>query len=441
MAKAIKVSVIIPAFNQAALTRQCLETILGRDEAEVIVVDDASTDGTAQMLAAYGGKIKVVAHKLNSGFAKSCNDGANIARGKFLVFLNNDTVPQRGWLAALVDHAEKNRKAAVVGAKLVYPNNTVQHAGVVICQDGYPRHIYTGFAAGHPAVSKSRRFQVVTAAAMLVRREIFKAAGGFDTRFRNGFEDVDLCLRLGERGHEIHYCAGSVVKHLESVSPGRFKHDRHNVDLYRRRWHARVQPDDLGFYLADGLLGLTYEGSFPFHLKVSPELAVLDTGRRGGVEKALAVTTRQVAELIRENTKLRAELGGAAPASPALEYERLRARIRETVNRVVPPGAKVLVISKGDGALLELDGRDARHFPQSATGGYAGYHPADGKAAVAALKKLMPQAGYLVIPQTSRWWLDHYPEFRGYLTKRFTRLKVDPKICNIYILSEDGLSL
>ena len=418
---ALKTSIIIPVFNQAALTEQCLKAMLGRDNAEVIVVNDASTDGTAKMLAAFGDKIKVVTHKKNSGFAKSCNDGAKAARGKFLVFLNNDTVPQRGWLAALVRYAEKNPQAAVVGAKLVYPNHTIQHAGVIICQDKYPRHLYTGFPADHPAVSQSRRFQIVTAAAMLVRKNIFTAAHGFDTKFRNGFEDVDFCLRLGERGHEIHYCADSVVQHLESVSPGRFKHDRHNVALYRRRWLAKVQPDDLEFFLADGLLELNYEGQFPLHLKVSPELAVIDAGRKDALETNLAAKNRQLAGLTREVTKLIAELGGAATASPAREYEELRARLRDLVNRVVPRAAKILVISKGDGALLELGGRDAKHFPQSATGAYAGHHPANGKAAVIALKKLSPPANYLAIPQTGLWWLEHYPEFARHL-RRHARL-------------------
>ena len=436
----IRTSVVIPAFNQSALTKRCLETVLGRDAAEVIVVNDASTDGTAAMLIDFGDRIKVVTHRINRGFARSCNDGAKAARGRFLVFLNNDTIPQRGWLAALVRYAEKHPRAAVVGAKLLYPNDTVQHAGVVICQDGYPRHIYTGFPAGHPAVGKSRRFQIVTAAAMLVRKGVFAAAGGFDPKFRNGFEDVDLCLRLGARGHEIHYCAGSVVQHFESVSPGRFKHDRHNVALYRRRWLGRVPPDDVQYYLANGLLELVYEGSFPFHLKVAPELAVL-ADRSGRLEKALAARNRQVADLTRENTKLRAELGGASTPSPSLEYARLRDRIREQVKRLVPRGAKVLVLSKGDGALLELGGLHARHFPQSASGGYAGYHPANGKAAVAALQPLLPQAAYLVIPQTSLWWLEHYPEFNRFLAARFTRLKTDSTICHIYTLNPDGLSL
>src|SRR5262249_47182435 len=150
--------------------------------------------------------------------------------------------------------AMSHPEVSIVGSKLVYPDNTIQHAGVVICQDHYPRHIYTGFPADHPAVCKSRAFQIVTGACMLVRRAAFERAGGLDPSFRNGFEDVDFCLRLRKAGLEVHYCAESVVEHLESVSPGRFRHAGKNVSLYRQRWFERVQPDDVKYYLEDGLL-------------------------------------------------------------------------------------------------------------------------------------------------------------------------------------------
>src|SRR5262245_5461843 len=140
-----KSTVIIPVFNQASLTAQCLQTILGRETCEVIVVDDASTDATPKTLADFGDRITVVKHRANSGFASSCNDGAAAASGNYLVFLNNDTIPQPGWLELLVQYADDHPEAAVVGARLLYPNETIQHAGVVICQDHYPRHIYTGF--------------------------------------------------------------------------------------------------------------------------------------------------------------------------------------------------------------------------------------------------------------------------------------------------------
>jgi GT2 family glycosyltransferase len=434
VAKTIKSTVVIPAFNNAALTKQCLDAVLRIGGCEIIVVDDASTDGTLKMLATFGDKIEVIAHRRNQGFAKACNDGAKAAHTEFVVFLNNDTIPQPGWLRALENFARKNPGAAVVGSKLVYPNNTIQHAGVIVCQDKYPRHIYTGFPADHSAVSQSRRFQIVTAAAMLVRKKVFTAARGFDTKFINGFEDVDFCLRLGERGHEIHYCAESIVQHFESVAPGRFRHDKKNVALYRQRWLGKVQPDDLKFFIADGLLELNYEGQFPLRLKVSPELAEIDAGRTNAVEKNLAAKNRRLADLTRDMTKLVAEFGGSKKSSPTMEYGQLRARLRALVEKHIPRGAKILVVSKGDGALLELGGRAARHFPQSLTGGYAGFHPADGRAAVAALKKLLPAFDHLVIPQTSLWWLEHYREFATFLKRHARRVAGEKNAGHIYRL-------
>src|SRR5262245_35673773 len=257
-------SIIIPVFNKASLTRQCLDALLGRapeaDDGEVVVVDDGSTDATPRLLAGYGSRVRVVTHPRNVGFATACNDGAAAASGEYLVFLNNDTIPQAGWLDALAGYADRHPRAAVVGSKLLYPNDTIQHAGVVICRDRYPRHIYAGFPADHPVVNKSRRFQVVTAACALLRREPFEQAGGFDPAFRTGNEDVDLCLRLGGLGCEVHYCHESVLYHLESVSEGRFKHVDANTRLYRERWAERVRPDDLQYYLEDGLLDVHYQG-------------------------------------------------------------------------------------------------------------------------------------------------------------------------------------
>src|SRR5882724_6431875 len=94
-------SVIIPAFNRAALTRQCLDALLRHPagfEVEIIVVDNGSRDGTRAMLARYGERIRVLTHEENRFFATACNRGAELARSPFLVFLNNDTVPLAGWL-------------------------------------------------------------------------------------------------------------------------------------------------------------------------------------------------------------------------------------------------------------------------------------------------------------------------------------------------------
>lgn len=431
------VSVIVPVYNRAAMTRRCLAAVLDSNPHEVVVVDDASSDSTAALLAEYPSRVRTVRHAENQGFARSCNDGARVATGKYLVFLNNDTIPEPGWLDALVDYAESHPQAAVVGAKLLYPDQTIQHAGVVICQDHYPRHLYSGFPGDHPATNRSRRFQIVTAACALIQRRAFNALGGFDTAFVNGFEDVDLCLRLGQAGHEIHYCADCRVTHLESVSPGRHQHDRANVDLYRQRWIDTVRPDDMDYYLADGLLRFCYEGRYPFVLEISPYLASVEDGKRqSDTEHVLRERSRQVAGLLRENTELSLALEDQTRDSTEIRYQRLREQIRRAVETAVPPGATVLVISKGDGALVDLPNRRGWHFPQTEHGAYAGQHPANSRDAILCLEALRDRgAEYLVIPATSRWWLDYYSEFHEHLETHFSRQPGSGESCDIYVLA------
>lgn len=312
-----KCSIIIPVYNHASLTRQCLNSILTHPpldgDIEIVVVDDASTDSTPQLLRNYGEQIRVVSQATNSGFATGCNDAVAIASGEYLVFLNNDTIPESGWLDTLVRYAEGHPKAAVVGSKLLFPNGTIQHAGVVICQDLHPRHLYNGFPADHPAVNKSRAFQIVTAACALFRREPFEQVGGFDTAFRNSFEDVDICLRLGEKGYEIHYCHESVLCHLESVSrDSRGKQEIQNFQAYFSRWGYQVKPDDLAYYLEDGMLHVTYRELYPLQIEISPLLALVggDESERLA-DRLLNVRAHTVYELLKENIQLRLRLDEA----------------------------------------------------------------------------------------------------------------------------------
>ena len=541
-------SVIIPVHNRASLTRQCLNALLeGHLEStdfEIIVVDDASTDSTQQLLTDYRERVRVVTHARNSGFAAACNDGVAAASGEYLVFLNNDTTPNAGWLDALVRYAESHPDAAVVGSKLLFPNNMIQHAGVVVCQDLYPRHLYAGFPSVHPAVNKSRRFQAVTAACMLVRREPFEQVGGFDTAFRNGLEDVDLCLRLGERGSEVHYCHESALYHLESLSGGWSGNEKENARLYRSRWAHRVQPDDFHYYLEDGLLKVSYAHtwSYPIHLSVSPLLAVMDEDEHERqADRLLNARSRQVFDLLRETihltlhareaelrtvteeqtalqppTREHAEKKDATgphpvvaeqagyPEAPAaaieampsdeaelkamlldaheqllrrdqeiesllynlqtvsaaepgqgvsdaptaasatdqgfapnkyLGYQQLVRRIREVVRATLPADATVIVASKGDNELLQLDVRQVWHFPQNEDGAYAGYYPADSAAAIHHLEELRSKGGgFLLFPSTALWWLDHYDEFREHLEQRYQVLVREEDACVIFAL-------
>jgi GT2 family glycosyltransferase/glycosyltransferase involved in cell wall biosynthesis len=317
-----KCSIIIPVYNKAPLTRQCLDTLLrlpASAPTEIIVVDDGSSDSTRDVLAGYGQRVRSIRHELNVGFAKTCNDGAAAAAGEFLVFLNNDTIPKEGWLDALLDYAQSHPKAGAVGSKLLFPNDTIQHAGVVICQDRLPRHIYTGFPADHPAVNVSRAYPAVTGACLLIRRKLFEEMGGFDTAFINSCEDIDLCLRLRDRGYEAHYCKDSVLYHLESVSrQGRTKEEQQNNQLYKSRWAERVPPDDLRYYLEDGLLRLGYTPLYPLPFQISPLLAVVrEPEGDSTANQLLASRSQQVLDLLKENIRLNirvqeAEMLGAA---------------------------------------------------------------------------------------------------------------------------------
>lgn len=308
----IDCSIIVPVHNRASLTRQCLNRLLADatlPHSEIIVIDDASTDGTPELLSGYGNQIRVLVEPVNRGFAEACNYGAAIANGTFLIFLNNDTLPQKGWLENLHNYAVQHPQAAMVGAKLLYPDDTVQHAGVAICEDRYPRHIYAGFPADHPAVCKSRRFQIVTAACALVHRGIFNTLRGFDERYLNGYEDVDFCLRLGAGGYEVHFCHTAVLSHLESATRP-LETLPQNLSLYRADWYDRVVPDEFHYYLQDGLIDVNYSPVYPIHLRVSPQLAtVQDPARREKLEDLLHLRSLQSSQQRREFLRVIAAWG------------------------------------------------------------------------------------------------------------------------------------
>lgn len=233
-------SIIIPVWNNLALTQQCVSKLAEVTDGvtyEVILVDNGSTDGVQDFLRTLGGDVTVIRNEENLGFAKACNQGAQAARGEYLVFLNNDTVPLKGWLSALVEEARAYADVAVVGSKLLFEDGTIQHAGVVFPRNwGIPYHVYRKSPGDASYVSKRRALQAVTAACMLVRRAAFQQVAGFDEGYQNGFEAVDLCLKIRERGMKVVYQPKSTVYHLESKTPGRKEKEIANARYYQSRW-------------------------------------------------------------------------------------------------------------------------------------------------------------------------------------------------------------
>ncbi|MBW2489728.1 MAG: glycosyltransferase, partial [Deltaproteobacteria bacterium] len=234
-----KCSIIIPIFNQAEYTRQCIEALYKNTSSsffEVIVVDNNSTDGTKDYLSSIPEKVKVITNNENLGFAKACNQGAEHSKGYYLIFLNNDTLPQHGWLEEMINTAEKDSLVGMVGSRLLYPDGTIQHAGVYFNEHGIPYHAFRSAPGDHPAALITRETPGVTGACMLMPKQLFQHIGGFNEDYHMYVEDVDLCLRTWDVGFKVVYCAESVLTHFESASI---------TDIHRRDAQVREAWDHL----------------------------------------------------------------------------------------------------------------------------------------------------------------------------------------------------
>lgn len=241
-----RASVVIPVFNQVFYTRVCLASLEAeQDSAELIVVDNGSSDRTPELLEGWQDEARSrrgLRFEENRGFGPACNAGAELATGEFLVFLNNDTFVLPGWLSRLLEPFS-DPSVVVTGSRLLYPSGHVQHAGVAFNELG-PWHVFVGQDGESPLVLQRRDYQVVTGASLAIRAAEFRRLGGFDTSYQNAFEDVDLCLRVRESGGRVVYVPESVAYHFEAMSEGRTgPTDKRSYDLFMSRWKGRFQSD------------------------------------------------------------------------------------------------------------------------------------------------------------------------------------------------------
>ncbi|MGE5094452.1 MAG: glycosyltransferase family 2 protein [Betaproteobacteria bacterium] len=244
-------SIIIPTRNALKLVRQCIGSIRAKTtypRYEILLVDNGSDEPAAVehfRRLEREGALRLLSDPRPFNFSRLNNDAARQARGEYLVFLNNDVeVITPDWLAELVSQAQR-REIGAVGAKLWYPNDTIQHAGLVLVA-GLAGHAHAGRKRGdHGYFSRASLVQslsAVTAACLCVRKAVFDEVGGFDETLAVAFNDVDLCLKIQAAGYRNLYTPFAELYHHESASrgyedtPEKMQRFQKEADILRERW-------------------------------------------------------------------------------------------------------------------------------------------------------------------------------------------------------------
>ncbi|MCH9697370.1 MAG: glycosyltransferase [Gammaproteobacteria bacterium] len=217
------VSIIIPVYNQFLHTYNCLQSLSKLPTStgfEVLVIDDCSSDETESTIKVVTG---MTYHRKqhNSGFIESCNQGAALAKGEFLVFLNNDTLVHDQWLDALLTVFERFADTGLVGSKLVYPDGSLQEAGGIVFSDASGWNYGRNDQADKPEYNFVRKVSYCSGASIMIRKELFEQLGRFDERYKPAYyEDTDLAFAVRQLGLHAYYQPASVVTHFEGVTSG-----------------------------------------------------------------------------------------------------------------------------------------------------------------------------------------------------------------------------
>lgn len=218
------VSVIIPVHNKFAYTYNCLKSIqaaLPDRTFEIIIVDDCSDDETVLCALVFAGAVRLVRNSSNLGFVRTCNAGAAVARGKYLLFLNNDTLVKEGWLDELVETFERVPNIGIAGSKLLFEDGKLQEAGGIIWRLGDGWNWGRGRDPAEPAFCYLRDVDWVSGAALMIESAMFRDLNGFDPVFAPGYyEDTDLAFRVRARGKRVVMQPASEIVHLEGISSG-----------------------------------------------------------------------------------------------------------------------------------------------------------------------------------------------------------------------------
>lgn len=243
------VSIIIPTRNMLPMLMRCIDSLLEKTaykNYEILIVDNGSDEEDAcawlsGIEAMNSPQLRVLRYPYPFNYSAMNNLAASQARGEYLVLLNNDTAIIRAdWLDALLNHAQRS-EVGVVGAKLLYPDGRIQHAGVVLGLRGPADHPFIGSAPDVPGfmhrLQVDQDYSAVTAACLMIRASLYHEIGGLDEgAFKVSYNDVDLCLKVRESGHLLVWTPHAVLMHEGSVS--QTKVDQTGVELRLQRFRA-----------------------------------------------------------------------------------------------------------------------------------------------------------------------------------------------------------
>lgn len=239
------VSIIIPAYNQFDYTYHCLESIQkysGAVAYEILLADDCSTDLTKDIDKVVTG-IFIIHNQNNLRFLRNCNHAAGQARGKYILFLNNDTQVQENWLQPLVDLMESDTAIGMTGSKLVYSDGRLQEAGGILWKDASAWNYGNRQNPEDSEFNYVKDVDYISGAALMIRASLWEQIGGFDERFAPAYcEDSDLAFEVRQHGYRVVYQPLSVVVHFEGISngtdltAGQKKYQVENQQKFHEKW-------------------------------------------------------------------------------------------------------------------------------------------------------------------------------------------------------------
>ncbi|MGB9003977.1 MAG: glycosyltransferase family 2 protein [Nitrosotalea sp.] len=242
------ISIIIPTKGNLKLLKACIENIETKSSYknyEILVIDNSRKEETKKYLESL--KHRILLYDKSFNFAKINNFAVANARGEHVIFLNDDTeVISQDWMENLLEHSEKPTVGAV-GALLFYLNDTIQHAGVLIGVGGVTSHAFEGLPRDDKGykgfVQTIRECSAVTGACMMIKKSLFDKIGGFDEKLAYSFNDVDLCLRLREKGYSIIYTPHAQLYHHGTASRP-YTEDNEEIRYFVKRYHDMILKGD-----------------------------------------------------------------------------------------------------------------------------------------------------------------------------------------------------